>query len=254
MGSSKGGFTSTPQVYLRWAVRDDIPAISEILHRNFLVFELHDHTAPERKERPEEFYTFTLNRVRKFFAEPGFRFMVAERLLLGSSELDQSTEIMGFAGWEAQGSNNPLTREWQHYGWGNLIERQLVSIEILHHRLISDIVDYTAFQKIIDVLHASYGGLKRLESNLHLQFLFVDPAWQKGHGVGNKLLQWGMDVADQLGLPIVLEASLAGYPFYLRHGFTCHEKVLIDIKPEFAYETPIMLYEPGKHLNGTASK
>ncbi|CZT19968.1 uncharacterized protein RCC_05825 [Ramularia collo-cygni] len=239
---------TTPQVYLRWAVRDDIPAISRILHRNFLVFELHDHTAPERRERPEEFYVFTLNRVRKFFVQPGFRFMVAERRDLGLSEQNQKSEIMGFAGWETQGRENPLTKEWSQSdgGWLTHIERQLIDIEILHHRYFqSDIFDYGAFKKIIDVLHASYEDLECLRSNIHLQFLFVDPAWQKGHGVGNKLLQWGLDVSDQLGVPVVLEASLAGHGFYLKKGFTCHAKVLIDIKPEKAYETPIMIYQPG---------
>lgn len=241
---------TTPQVCLRWAVRDDIPAISRILHRNFLVFELHDHTAPERNERPEEFYVFVLNRVRKFFVQPGVRFMVAERRELGVSEHDEKTEILGFSAWEAQGRSNPLVAEWKRDGWSNFLERQLINIEILHHRYVqSDIVDYAAFQKIIDLLHASYEGLERLESNLHLQFLFVDPAWQKGHSVGNRLLQWGLDISDQLGIPIVLESSHAGYGFYLKKGFTCHEKVLVDIIPEKAYETPILFYEPGKISN-----
>lgn len=245
-----------PQVYLRWAVRDDIPAIARILHRNFLVFELHDHTAPSRGERPEEFYGFVLNRVRKFFVQPGVRFMVAERLELGLSEHSQKTVILGFASWEAQGCNNPLVEEWHRdSGWLNFVERQLVNAEILHHRYIqSDIFDYAAFNKIIDRLHKSYEGLERLESNLHLQFLFVDPAWQKGHGVGNKLLQWGLDVSDQLGVPIVLEASLAGHGFYLKKGFTCYAKVLVDIKPEKAYETPIMFYEPAERYKKLASK
>lgn len=174
--------------------------------------------------------------------------MVAERSELGLSQQNQRTEIMGFAAWEAQGSSNPLLKEWMRMDGGllNYLERQLIDIEILHHRYIqSDVVDYAAFRKIIDVLHASYEGLESLQSNIHLQFLFVDPAWQKGHGVGNKLLEWGLDIADQLDVPVVLEASLAGYGFYLKRGFTCHAKVLVDIVPEKAYETPIMIYEPG---------
>lgn len=202
-----------------------------------------------------EFYTFTLNRVRKFFVQPGVRFIVAERSELGVSQQNQKTEIMGFAAWEAQGRSNPLTQEWLQSdgGWLNYMERQLINLEILHHRYVqSDIFDYSAFNKIIDLLHESYEGLECLQSNIHLQFLFVDPKWQKGHGVGNKLLQWGLDVSDQIGVPVVLEASLAGHPFYLKKGFTCHAKVLIDIKPEKAYETPIMIYQPGARSNAMA--
>lgn len=245
---AKGTVQTTPQVHLRWAVREDIPDITRILHRNFLVFELHDHTAPERKERPEEFYIFVLNRVRKFFVQPGFRFIVAERHELGISERKQKSEVMGFAGWEAQG-HNPLSEQWtsENGGWLNSLDSQLINLEILYHRYVeSDIFDYAAFHRIIDLLHSSYEGLEHMQSNLHLQFLFVDPSWQKGHGVGNKLLQWGLQISDQTGIPIVLEASLAGYGFYLKKGFTCHAKVLVDIKPEKAYETPIMFYQPGK--------
>lgn len=194
-----------------------------------------------------------LNRVRKFFVEPGVRFMVAERLQLGASENDQKSEIMGFSAWEAQGDGNPFVKEWQRDGLFNLVERQLSWLEILHHRFTqSNIFDYAAFEKIIDRLHASYQGLESLKSNLHLSFLFVDPVWQKGHGVGNKLLQWGLDASDQLGIPVVLEASQAGYPFYLKKGFTCYTKVFIDIIKDKAHDTPIMIYYPKKSSNGSA--
>ena len=33
------------------------------------------------------------------------------------------------------------------------------------------------------------------------------------------LMQWGTDVADKLGLHAFIEASEAGKPLYLKHGF-----------------------------------
>jgi predicted N-acetyltransferase YhbS len=235
---------------LRWATRDDIPGIAKVLHANLLDFELHDHFAPDRKARSDEFYVFILYRVRKFFVAPRVRYMVAERTNLSTSGAPIRGEVIGFSAWDAQGDTNPLAVEWSRSssGWLAGLERRLVQLELLHHQYFqSDVVNYADMARIIDLLHASYETLDSLQANLHLQFLMVDPAWQKGHGIGRRLLQWGLDVASQLGLPVVLESSLAGYEFYLKHGFRCLTKVRVDIRPEKAYDMPIMLYEAAEN-------
>lgn len=38
--------------------------------------------------------------------------------------------------------------------------------------------------------------------------------------MGSMLLNWGLRLADQDGLPCHLEATIAGYPLYKRRGFT----------------------------------
>lgn len=237
---------TTHQTYLRWATRADIPTIARILRDNLLDFEFHDHFCPKRKENPEEFYLFALGRVRMFFVKPCIRFMVAEKLELSVSG-HQRTKIVGFSTWDAQGKDNPIAKEWrrQDSGWLQAIERKLIDLELANYRYLQNtIFEYDAFQRAWRLLHESYAHIESLESNLHLQFLMVDPAWHGRHGIGHKLLQWGLDVADAVGLPVVIESSLMGYPFYLKHGCKLLTHVRIDVVPEKAYDMPILVYEP----------
>lgn len=44
------------------------------------------------------------------------------------------------------------------------------------------------------------------------------PKYQR-KGVGRLLVQWGINVAEQLGLPIYLESSKGGVPLYEAVGF-----------------------------------
>lgn len=234
------------EIHLRFAVRADIPAITQILTTNLVEFEFHDHFCPKRQHhRDGEFYAYVLNRVRMFFVKPGVRYMVAEKLELGVT--GPKATVLGFATWEAQGEKNPVAAEWkrQDRGLFNAVEQQLVHFESLHHRHARNrIFDYQTFESLIETLHNAYGNIASLESNFHLQFLMVDPAWQKGYGIGHRLLQWGLDISDQVGLPVVLEASLAGYPFYLRHNLKLLTMVRIDAVPEKAYDMPVVVYEP----------
>jgi ribosomal protein S18 acetylase RimI-like enzyme len=234
------------EIVYRWASREDIPSIAKVLHANLLDFELHDHFAPDRKARSDEFYVFVLNRVRKFFVQPNCRYMVAERTNLNISGLPQTGESVGFSAWEAHGDDNTIATEWSRTksGWLSALESRLVQVELFYNQNFQgNVINYGDFIRTIDLLHASYETLDSLRSNMHLQFLMVAPAWQKGHGIGRRLLQWGLDVAKQLRLPVVLESSLAGYEFYLKHGFRLLTTVRIDTKPEKAYDMPIVVYD-----------
>lgn len=235
----------TKEIYTRWAVRADIPSIARILWTNFMSFEFHDHFCPLRQGRKEEFYLFVLARVRMFFVRPTVRFMVAEKLEVGVK--GQTAEILGFSAWDAQGSGNSIGEEWrrEREGWWSAVERKLVDVENGYHRYVRNTVfNYALFQQAWGRLHAAYGGDERYENNLHLQFLMVKPEWQRGYGLGHRLMQWGLDVADKVKLPVVIESSLAGYPFYLRHGCKLLTMVRIDFVPEKAYDMPVVVYDP----------
>src|SRR5207248_1577356 len=49
-------------------------------------------------------------------------------------------------------------------------------------------------------------------------------------GAGAALVQWGLDQAENFGLPAYLEASVYGYPLYLKMGF--HEINTMTVKAE----------------------
>ena len=65
---------------------------------------------------------------------------------------------------------------------------------------------------------------------LALDFLATLPESQ-GRGVGTKLLQWGMDIADEQDARIYLEATLDGYPLYLKHGWRPLQDLVLDFEP-----------------------
>lgn len=51
-----------------------------------------------------------------------------------------------------------------------------------------------------------------------LNILITDPE-HYGRGAGSRLLSWGVDQADRLGVPVCLESSPAGLNLYQRFGF-----------------------------------
>ena len=53
---------------------------------------------------------------------------------------------------------------------------------------------------------------------------------QRRRGIGRLLVQWGIDVAEQLNLPIYLEATFEGMRLYEKNGFRAltHEKVTLS--------------------------
>ncbi|KAI9704370.1 MAG: hypothetical protein M1836_007233 [Candelina mexicana] len=61
-----------------------------------------------------------------------------------------------------------------------------------------------------------------------LGVLVVHPAYQR-RGAGAKLLEWGLERADTLGIPSYLEASKAGYGLYQKHGYEEVDEVVTDM-------------------------
>lgn len=61
-----------------------------------------------------------------------------------------------------------------------------------------------------------------------LGILTTDPKHQR-RGAGAMLVQWGCDVADELGLECYLEASDAGHRLYQKKGFTDVEYLDMDM-------------------------
>lgn len=57
-------------------------------------------------------------------------------------------------------------------------------------------------------------------------FLAVHPDHQR-RGAGTLLVNWGFEKAKLLGLPAYLEASIAGYPLYLRLGMCVVDTVVV---------------------------
>lgn len=244
-----------PEIILRWATPQDIPRMTHILLCCFLDFELHDHFVPTRRENQNQYYEFLLKRIKVFFHERHCRCMVAEAVFSpekgasGTGSAERRRKVVGFASWEAQGSKNAVRARWmeERQGWGWWVERNLAQLEFGYFRhVLNSIVDFCAFDQLLEILHAPYERLEEFDPCLHLQYLMVDPVWQRGYGVGRRLLQWGIDLAREEECKIVIESSLAGYEFYLRMGCRLLERVWIGLVEEKAYWMPIVVWEPGE--------
>lgn len=76
------------------------------------------------------------------------------------------------------------------------------------------------------------------------------PKYQR-KGIGRLLLQWGIDVAEQLGLPMYLESSDAGLPLFKKAGFEmlADEKLVYKASAtgqKADKEVPVMVKLPSK--------
>jgi GNAT superfamily N-acetyltransferase len=67
------------------------------------------------------------------------------------------------------------------------------------------------------------------EGHVLLALLFVHPAYQR-KGAGAMMVQWGVELADQLMLPAWVEASPFGHGLYARYGFEDVELVKVVTK------------------------
>ncbi|KAF9885571.1 hypothetical protein FE257_012777 [Aspergillus nanangensis] len=56
------------------------------------------------------------------------------------------------------------------------------------------------------------------KKHIYCHTVAVHPEYQ-GRGVGKHLVQWGLDTAEQLQVPIYLESTVEGVPLYERTGF-----------------------------------
>ncbi|KAI4217573.1 MAG: hypothetical protein LQ351_000169 [Letrouitia transgressa] len=58
--------------------------------------------------------------------------------------------------------------------------------------------------------------------------LFTEPSFQR-QGMGNALVSYGNQLADQACLPIFLQGSPYGYPIYAKHGFETVQYLDVDL-------------------------
>ncbi|KAL7623662.1 hypothetical protein AAE478_005214 [Parahypoxylon ruwenzoriense] len=90
-----------------------------------------------------------------------------------------------------------------------------------------------------------FGGRR----HVYLATMAVHPDHQR-RGVGRLLLQWGIDVAEKLELPIYLEATESGLPLYSHRDFERLEHVKVIHKVEATgageVEVPLMVKLPSK--------
>ena len=80
-----------------------------------------------------------------------------------------------------------------------------------------------------------------------MHILCVHPDHQ-GKGIGGMLLAPGLADVDAAGAQVYIEASPAGLPVYLKHGWKPVDEMLIDMRPYGGHAVehqPFLMREPG---------
>lgn len=77
---------------------------------------------------------------------------------------------------------------------------------------------YIAFLRILPHMHHAYLVLCTKSNGVDLDMLGTHPSYN-GKGIASMLLKWGLNRADNDGVPVFLSASPAGKPMYERRGF-----------------------------------
>ncbi|KAJ5923286.1 hypothetical protein N7454_008531 [Penicillium verhagenii] len=87
---------------------------------------------------------------------------------------------------------------------------------------------------------------------MHLKELYVLPSHQR-QGLGGLMVAFGVDEADERGLPAYTEASPEGLGLYLKHGFKEVDRVTVDLEqwggPKGDFNTYGLLYREAGSVN-----
>jgi GNAT superfamily N-acetyltransferase len=231
MSTTKSPITLRPA---RWR---DIPTIARLLSIAFHDDVLFGHTIhPHRNKYPQDTDYYWLRRGRVHYWDPSRRWLVA-------TVRDAATgreEIVGQAQWERLGEGARRLG----YGWfdpreslqGSLSAEESPSANCFYAsgRLLSPIT--AAIERINaliwpnraadpakeDIIERSGPFMEHLWSgdraeSWYLEFIAVRPDYQ-GSGVGRKLLQWGLDKAEEGGVCMSLVSAPGKDAFYIKAG------------------------------------
>ena len=69
----------------------------------------------------------------------------------------------------------------------------------------------------------------KLRRHIQCKALFTDPPFER-RGAGNALVAYGNRLADEVALPVFLQASPYGYPIYEKHGFHTVRYLDVDLR------------------------
>ncbi|KIX05194.1 uncharacterized protein Z518_06066 [Rhinocladiella mackenziei CBS 650.93] len=93
-----------------------------------------------------------------------------------------------------------------------------------------------------------FGGIHKKRNELMggkayclLDLLQTDPKYQ-GRGAGGMLINWGLDVADELHLPAYLESSPVAHRLYQKFGFQDIGELQLDPKWNYGKANPSIYF------------
>jgi GNAT superfamily N-acetyltransferase len=106
------------------------------------------------------------------------------------------------------------------------VESVLHGIQNRYFDLLDPTANHGHISNILPIISKPL-NLGDLRESWELNGMYVSPDWQR-RGVGNMLLQWGLERAAGEYVPIVCKSTSVGVYFYEHAGFRSLEKQMLD--------------------------
>ncbi|KAI9035878.1 GNAT family N-acetyltransferase [Aspergillus affinis] len=202
---------TNPTIQIRYSTEHDAPTLGALNIASFKHQAYWANVFPQ----PDPFSVLPLKHARALekLTAPDTHVLSAVDL-----ETDQD-EVVGWARWTFPGDENG-TVDVSPQAKRKIEEARGMLPEGANRRI------YELFFETLKVKRGVWLG----EGDLMLDFLATHPSSQ-GKGIGTKLLKWGMEYADERDARIYLEATMDGYPLYVKHGWRQVEELVLDFVP-----------------------
>lgn len=234
---------------VRPILREDLSRVLDICVACFSDDELFRWLYPHQDKFPNDLRRFQLIRLRARLVQQGGQGYVAESepgCKCSGCGGEEKRTILGF-GFFIRLGNDEAGRRWKADSWDRKAERWLLSWDEWYEKKFlqraSDPEAMSSFARAI-----GYNFDNELDGYWLLGLLGVDPKCHR-KGIGQRIVQRGLDVATEDKVPVTLKASVLGRGLYQKMGFkNIHLEVPLDEAAAIA-GLP-MLWEPSE-LKGT---
>ncbi|APA10127.1 hypothetical protein sscle_06g048970 [Sclerotinia sclerotiorum 1980 UF-70] len=201
-------------MHLRPLTRDDLPYIADIVSEAYRDDPLQKIFFPPKAVENGSRRRKSMLRIRKRFVEANTRCIVSV-----SDENDEfwsgKPEFLGFSNWTRVGKSEAATK-WQTDGLFAKLERTLITTEMWYTENFLD--RDLPWDKIHHVRNLTAGIFGSIPDYLELAGLAVRPEFHR-RGIGGMMLKYGIDLAQEEQVPILLQASPVGTRLYTKFGF-----------------------------------
>jgi ribosomal protein S18 acetylase RimI-like enzyme len=206
-------------MHIRPLLHADLPRVLDILGTCFSDDALFHWLYPHQGKYPNDLRRFQLIRLRVRLVQQGGQAYVAETepgCACSGCDGEEGKRIVGF-GFFIRVGDDEAGRRWRADSWGRKVERYLLGWDEWYEmKFLQRASDPAALRSF--AMANGFNFSEVLDGYWFLGLLGVDPKCQR-RGIGERIVQRGLDVAEQENLPVMLKASPVGRGLYQKMRF-----------------------------------
>ena len=206
-------------MHIRPLLRADLPRVLEICVACFSDDDLFRWMYPHQEKYANDLRRFQLILLRARLVQQGGQGYVAETepgCACSGCDGEERKRIVGF-GFSSRAGHDEAGRRWRADSWGRKVERYLLGWDEWYEmKFLQRASDPAAMRSFATAIGYDFNEV--LDGYWLLGLLGVDPKCQR-RGIGQRIVQRGLDVAAQENVPVTLKASPVGRGLYQKMGF-----------------------------------